>query len=231
VHPFPIVYDWDHRASILALWRRPAGATAGAGCHQGTGLDEHVHLIRDRRLEICRRVLTDLSSSGRVLVMNDEAHHAYRFPPDIAAARVEAEEIREATVWIDGLERIHRAREIVRAVDCSATPMFPSSYKEQAWTPFPWIVSDFALVDAIESGLVKIPRTPTEDNTGQAIPKYRRLWDFIKETLPKRSEAEEEAHRSPTIWRRPTGHSSNWPEPGRRPSQLGKRPAAMSDPF
>jgi type III restriction enzyme len=142
----------------------------------------------------CRRVLTDLSPSGRVLVMNDEAHHAYRFPPDIAAARIEAEEIREATVWIDGLERIHRHREILRAIDCSATPMFPSSFKEQAWTPFPWIVSDFALVDAIESGLVKIPRTPTDDNTGEAIPKYRRLWDHIKETLPKRTEAEEDAH-------------------------------------
>ncbi|MFZ0666638.1 MAG: hypothetical protein WAM97_12865, partial [Acidimicrobiales bacterium] len=149
---------------------------------------------RESDAAFCRRVLTDLSPSGRVLVMNDEAHHAYRFPPDIAAARIEAEEIREATVWIDGLERIHRHREILRAIDCSATPMFPSSFKEQAWTPFPWIVSDFALVDAIESGLVKIPRTPTDDNTGEAIPKYRRLWDYIKETLPKRSEAEEDAH-------------------------------------
>ena len=149
---------------------------------------------RESDAAFCRRVLTDLSPSGRVLVMNDEAHHAYRFPPDIAAARIEADEIREATVWIDGLERIHRHREILRAIDCSATPMFPSSFKEQAWTPFPWIVSDFALVDAIESGLVKIPRTPTDDNTGEAIPKYRRLWDYIKETLPKRSEAEEDAH-------------------------------------
>jgi type III restriction enzyme len=149
---------------------------------------------RESDAAFCRRVLTDLAPSGRVLVMNDEAHHAYRFPPDIAAARIEAEEIREATVWIDGLERIHRHREILRAVDCSATPMFPSSFKDQAWTPFPWIVSDFALVDAIESGLVKIPRTPTDDNTGEAVPKYRRLWDYIKETLPKRTEAEEDAH-------------------------------------
>lgn len=149
---------------------------------------------RESDAAFCKRVLPDLSPSGRVLVMNDEAHHAYRFPPGIATARIEAEEIREATVWIDGLERIHRHREILRAVDCSATPMYPSSFKEQAWTPFPWIISDFALVDAIESGLVKIPRTPTDDNTGEAIPKYRRLWDYIKETLPKRTEAEEDAH-------------------------------------
>jgi type III restriction enzyme len=149
---------------------------------------------RESDAAFCRRVLTDLSPSGRVLVMNDEAHHAYRFPPGGIAGRVDADEIREATIWIDGLERIHRHREILRAIDCSATPMYPSSFKDRAWTPFEWIVSDFALVDAIESGLVKIPRTPTDDNTGEAVPKYRRLWDYIKATLPKRTEAEEEAH-------------------------------------
>ena len=64
-----------------------------------------------------------------MFVLNDEAHHAYRFPEDFAAARVEAEEVREATVWIDGLERIHRHREILRAVDCSATPMYPELFQ------------------------------------------------------------------------------------------------------
>ena len=149
---------------------------------------------RESDAAFCRRVLDELSPSGRVLVLNDEAHHAYRFPPGLGASRADADEIREATVWIDGLERIHRHREILRAVDCSATPMYPGSFRELAWTPFQWIVSDFALVDAIESGLVKIPRTPTDDNTGQAVPKYRRLWDFIRETLPKRTQSEEEAH-------------------------------------
>jgi type III restriction enzyme len=122
---------------------------------------------RESDAAFCKRVLNDLSSSGRVLVMNDEAHHAYRFPPDIAAARIEADEIREATVWIDGLERIHRHREILRAIDCSATPMFPSSFKDQAWTPFPWIVSDFALVDAINSQ-VPPPVGLHQRNTPQA---------------------------------------------------------------
>ena len=150
---------------------------------------------RESDAAFCRRVLTDLSSSGRVLVLNDEAHHAYRLPPNAGAAKgEEAEEAREATVWISGLERIHRHREVLRAIDCSATPMYPSLCKERAWTPFEWIVSDFALVDAIESGLVKIPRTPTDDNTGLAIPKYRNLWEHIKQTLPKRNESEENSH-------------------------------------
>jgi len=142
---------------------------------------------RESDAAFCRRVLTDLSPSGRVLVLNDEAHHAYRFPPDVKAAGADAQEIREATVWISGLERIHRHREVLRAIDCSATPMYAGSFKGRAWTPFEWIVSDFALVDAIESGLVKIPRTPTDDNTGEAVPKYRNLWEHIKGTLPKRN--------------------------------------------
>jgi type III restriction enzyme len=149
---------------------------------------------RESDAAFCRRVLTDLSPTGRVLVLNDEAHHAYRFPPDAVLAGADAEEIREATIWIDGLERIRRHRGILRAVDASATPMYPGMFRDRAWTPFEWIISDFALVDAIESGLVKIPRTPTADDAGEAVPKYRNLWEHIRKTLPKRSQAEAEAH-------------------------------------
>lgn len=149
---------------------------------------------RESDAAFCRRVLTDLSLTGRIMVLNDEAHHAYRFPPDTKATGEDKEALREATVWITGLERINRHREILRAIDCSATPMYPSVYKDKAWAPFEWIISDFALVDAIESGLVKIPRTPTDDNTGEAIPKYRNLWEHIKTTLPKRTETEDDSH-------------------------------------
>ena len=142
----------------------------------------------------CRRVLTDLSNKGKILVLNDEAHHAYRFDDDVKLAKTDEQEAREATVWISGLEKVNRARGILRTIDCSATPMYPGSFKEKAWTPFEWIISDFALVDAIESGLVKIPRTPTDDNTDEAIPKYRNLWEHIKKTLPKRNQAEDDSH-------------------------------------
>jgi len=150
---------------------------------------------RESDAAFCKRVLTDLSQSGRILVLNDEAHHAYRFPESAAKSKVvDADEVREATIWIDGLARINRHRGILRAIDMSATPMYSSNFKDKAWTPFEWIVSDFALVDAIESGLVKIPRTPTADDTGEAIPKYRNLWEYIKKTLPKRTEADAESH-------------------------------------
>jgi type III restriction enzyme len=141
-----------------------------------------------------RRVLTDLNGSGRILVLNDEAHHAYRFPEGLTSAKAEQEDLRAATIWIEGLAKVDRARGILRTIDVSATPMYPGAFKEKAWTPFEWIVSDFALVDAIESGLVKIPRTPTRDDTGEAIPKYRNLWEHIKKSLPKRTESDDDSH-------------------------------------
>ncbi len=149
---------------------------------------------RESDKAFAKRVLTDLSDSGRIMVLNDEAHHAYRFPADLKATGKDAEEVREATVWVSGLERIDNARGILRCVDVSATPMYPGMFKERAWTPFEWVVSDFALVDAIEAGLVKIPRTPTDDNAGQLVPKYKNLWQHIKKTLPKRKDTEDDQH-------------------------------------
>lgn len=143
----------------------------------------------------CTRVLRKLGTKKRVLVINDEAHHAWRPLPGTRTKAEERKEEAEATVWIQGLERVHRDREILRAIDFSATPMYPSHFGDKAWQPFEWVVSDFALVDAIESGLVKIPRVPTDDNAGRAIPKYRNLWEYIKGRLPRTSDEQEaESH-------------------------------------
>ena len=149
---------------------------------------------RESDTAFAKRVLTDLGTSGKIMVLNDEAHHAYRFPADAKLTGAAADEAQEATVWITGLERIENARGILRCVDVSATPMYPGMFRERSWTPFEWVVSDFALVDAIESGLVKIPRTPTDDNTGEAVPKYKNLWTHIKKTLPKRGDDDAEGH-------------------------------------
>ena len=143
------------------------------------------------------RVLRDLGSKKRIMVINDEAHHAWRSPPDMVVKKrgEEAEAYEEATVWLDGLERINRARGILRAIDFSATPMYPSSMGAgKAFTPFEWVISDFGLIDAIESGMVKIPRVPTDDNAGLAVPKYRNLWEHIKQALPKRTDDPSESH-------------------------------------
>lgn len=141
-----------------------------------------------------RRVLADLGPKKRIMVLNDEAHHAWRPPPELTAKGSDKEELLEATVWVNGLERVHRDREILRCVDYSATPMYPGAVGgEKAWRPFEWVVSDFGLVDAIESGLVKIPRIPTDDDSGLSIPKYRNLWEHVKKALPKRGDDPEDA--------------------------------------
>lgn len=140
-----------------------------------------------------RRVLADLGSKRRIMVLNDEAHHAWRPPPGLGAKGEDRKEVETATVWVDGVARVHRAREVLRAIDFSATPMYPGAVgSERAWRPFEWVVSDFGLVDAIESGLVKIPRIPTDDNAGYAVPKYRNLWEHVKRVAPRRGDDPED---------------------------------------
>jgi type III restriction enzyme len=154
----------------------------------------------------CRRVLKELGSKQHILVVNDEAHHAYRPAPlaEEVKAELSADEIaerEEATVWVSGPDRIAAARGINFCADFSATPFYikGSGYEEGA--PFPWIVSDFGLVDAIESGIVKIPRVPVDDNTGALIPKYFRLWEAINQVLPasERQTARRRAKPEPVL--------------------------------
>ena len=140
---------------------------------------------RESDAAFCRRVLgTTLGSKRRILVLNDEAHHAYRHKT-VAKRGEDAAEAERATVWIDGLARIHRDREVLRCLDFSATPIYVSGTGHEPGSLFEWVVSDFALVDAIESGLVKVPRIPTDDNAGAGTPKYRNLWEHVKASLPR----------------------------------------------
>lgn len=137
----------------------------------------------------CRRVLKELGNKQNILVINDEAHHAYRPAPlpEELREQLSAEEIaerEEATVWVSGLDKIHAVRGINFCADFSATPFYIKGSGYEEGTPFPWVVSDFGLVDAIESGIVKIPRVPVDDNTGTLIPKYFRLWEHINQQLP-----------------------------------------------
>jgi hypothetical protein len=119
------------------------------------------------------------TGSGKTTVMNDEAHHAYRIRREEAdddqlemfGDEDEAEDFfKEATVWIDGLDRIQKLRRINFCVDLSATPYFLSRVGQETNRPFPWVVSDFGLIDAIESGLTKIPQLAVRDTTGAPIP-------------------------------------------------------------
>ena len=111
-----------------------------------------------------REALGDLASARNLLVINDEAHHAWRVPAESKVKGVKKEEIEEATKWVGGLDRIHKTRGILRCFDFSATPFAPTGKKTSGEALFGWIVSDFGLNDAIESGLVKTPRVVVRDD-------------------------------------------------------------------
>jgi type III restriction enzyme len=121
-----------------------------------------------------RRVLGKLATERDLVVINDEAHHAYRIPAEAKISKKEAAErgldLDEATRWIEGLDRIHKTRRIQRCFDLSATPFAPTGKASTEEGLFDWIVSDFGLNDAIEAGLVKTPRVVIRDD---ALPDTR----------------------------------------------------------
>lgn len=136
------------------------------------------------------RILGRSKGKQNILVLNDEAHHAYRIrredddEEDLFADEAEAEEfVREATIWIEGLDRIHKQRGINFCVDLSATPYFLGRVGPNTGRPFPWVVSDFGLIDAIESGLVKIPQLAVRDNSWGSQAEWFNLWRWVMDKL------------------------------------------------
>ena len=151
------------------------------------------------------------SGKGRCpywLVFNDEAHHAYRRgdASDNEGEAITLDETasedrstlakkndKEATIWIEGLDRINRMagknkqagargdRGINLCVDLSATPFYIQGSGNEVGKPFPWVVSDFGLLDAIESGLVKIPQLPSRDISGNEEANYFNIWRWVEE--------------------------------------------------
>ena len=132
-----------------------------------------------------RNRLGDLWDDEPLLVLNDEGHHAYRpaASDDETLSPQEKAEREAATVWVDGLDRINAACGIDVCIDLSATPFYLQGSGYPEGSPFPWIVSDFSLVDAIECGITKIPRIPASDSTGRPDPKYFKLWEHITRDL------------------------------------------------
>src|SRR5437588_2965567 len=142
-----------------------------------------------------REVLGEMASATNIVVINDEAHHAWRVPPKVKIAGVAKEELKNAANWIAALDRIHRARGILHCFDVTATPFAPTGRKSSEETLFGWIVSDFGLNDAIESGLVKTPRVVVRDD-GKFDNKYKSRFYHIyvdkdvKSDLTRKAEPE-----------------------------------------
>ena len=110
-----------------------------------------------------------------IMIINDEAHHAWRVKPeDKASTREQKEDMKEATIWVQGLDKIHNAARILTCYDFSATPFVQGRGKNNTEKLFEWIVSDFSLSDGIESGLVKTPRVAVRDNTPDMLKKIEK---------------------------------------------------------
>lgn len=146
--------------------------------------------------QMLQRVMPDLMGMKNILVLNDEAHHCYREKPVTKDAeedlkgdeKKEAEKNNEAArLWISGLEIVTRKLGVTQIIDLSATPFFLRGSGYAEGTLFPWTMSDFSLMDAIESGIVKLPRVPVADNIpGGDMPKFRNLWEHIRTRMPKK---------------------------------------------
>jgi type III restriction enzyme len=144
--------------------------------------------------QMLQRVMPDLMGLKNVLAINDEAHHCYREKPQHDDEDLTADEKKEAEknnaaarLWISGLETVQRTLGLTRVIDLSATPFFLRGSGYPEGTLFPWTMSDFSLMDAIECGIVKLPRVPVADNIpGGEMPKFRNLWDHIRAKMPKK---------------------------------------------
>jgi type III restriction enzyme len=151
--------------------------------------------------QMIQRVMPGLMNLKRIMVINDEAHHCYRHKP----GNSEEEELRgedkeeakrnneAARLWISGLEAVNRVMGVARVMDLSATPFFLRGSGYGEGTLFHWTASDFSLMDAIECGIVKLPRVPVADNiAGGDVPKFRNLWDNIRTEMPRKGRGKAE---------------------------------------
>jgi type III restriction enzyme len=145
--------------------------------------------------QMLQRVMPELMGMKNVVILNDEAHHCYREKPqnddleDLKGdEKDEAKKNNEAArLWISGLEIVKRKLGVEMVYDLSATPFFLRGSGYAEGTLFPWTVSDFSLMDAIECGIVKLPRVPVADNVpGGEMPKFRNLWEHIGKKMPKK---------------------------------------------
>ena len=147
-----------------------------------------------------KKVLGEMSNARNIIVLNDEAHHAWRVNPEAVGkytrAGSEKDSAEEATIWVGGLDRIHKQRGILRCFDMSATPFSPSGKKAAEESLFSWIVSDFGLNDAIESGLVKTPRVVVRDDSERTKELKSRLYhiymdDEVKDDINRKADEAE----------------------------------------
>ncbi|MEZ4960425.1 MAG: DEAD/DEAH box helicase family protein [Saprospiraceae bacterium] len=140
---------------------------------------------------VIRRVMGKFKTGSRLLILNDEAHHCYL--PKEKGKNTEGENTQEenarAAVWFTGIAEIYKRYKVSAVYDLSATPYYLTGSGYPSYSLFPWVVTDFGLIEAIEAGLVKIPFLPESDSTQRIeMPVLRNLYEHVKEHLPKKGQ-------------------------------------------
>lgn len=137
---------------------------------------------------VVTRVLDKLGrDKGEIVVFNDEAHHCYQPKAmEEKESKEEKEANDDARVWFRGLVDIRKYANkgkpgIKTVYDLSATPFYLSGSGYGEGSIFPWVVSDFGLMDAIECGIVKVPRLPVDDNALGSEVTYLHLYEALKD--------------------------------------------------
>lgn len=141
-------------------------------------------------VQVIKRTLGKFKTGSRLLVLNDEAHHCY-LPKSKSRTtdNEESDENSRAAVWFTGIREIAKKFKLQSVYDLSATPYYLTGSGYTPYSLFPWVVTDFGLIEAIESGLVKIPFLPESDNTQElTMPVLRNLYDHVKDELPKKGQ-------------------------------------------
>lgn len=137
-----------------------------------------------------KRLFPEFSNSKNILVINDEAHHCHRF----TVSDKKNPDVDRSTIWISGLDKIDNARGILKTYDFTATPFYPATKEKNDEQYFKWIVSDFGLYDAIESGLVKTPKAAVRDDSSYSKDfksKLFHIYPEVKEDLNRKASEHE----------------------------------------
>jgi len=140
--------------------------------------------------QVAKRLFGSFKKFSRLLIINDEAHHCY-LPLSKGKTKdnEDSDENAKAAIWFSGLVEIAKKYKLSSVYDLSATPYFLQGSGYNAYSLFPWVVSDFGLIEAIESGLVKIPFLPESDNSQElTMPFLRNLYEHVKDKLPKKGQ-------------------------------------------
>lgn len=159
---------------------------------------------------VINRIVGKFRPDSRLLVINDEAHHCYLPKQADDADDDSKKENERAAVWFTGLKEVAARYKVHSVYDLSATPYYLKGSGYSPYSLFPWVVSDFGLIEAIESGLVKIPFLPSADDTQELEePVLKNLYEHVKDQLPRRGregqrrQAREEgeviAHSAPNV--------------------------------